>query len=59
MDKIKEEIERLLKAKFFKTTMYVDWISNIVPIFKKNGELRICIDFIDLNKVTRKTSTIC
>jgi len=28
----KAEIERLLKANFIRTTRYVDWISNIVPI---------------------------
>nr|KYP57391.1 Retrotransposable element Tf2 [Cajanus cajan] len=47
--KIKEEIERLLKAKFIRTSRYVEWISNIVPVIKKNGKLRVCIDFRDLN----------
>ena len=35
LPRIKKEVERLLKAKFIKTTRYVDWISNIVPIIKK------------------------
>jgi hypothetical protein len=26
--------------------------SNIVPVYKKNGKLRMCIDFRDLNKAT-------
>jgi hypothetical protein len=30
----------------------VEWISNIVPMLKKNGKLRVCIDFRDLNKAT-------
>ena len=30
LSKIKEEIERLLKAKFIRTARYVDWVSNIV-----------------------------
>ncbi|XP_072090484.1 uncharacterized protein [Arachis hypogaea] len=38
--KIKEEIERLIKAKFIRTTRYVEWVSNIVPVMKKNGKLR-------------------
>lgn len=37
--KIKEEIEQLLKAKFIRTTRYVDWILNVVPIIKKNGKI--------------------
>lgn len=47
--KIKEEIERLLKSKFIRTTRYVDCLANIVPVIKKNGTLRVCIDFRDLN----------
>lgn len=50
--KIKEEVERLLKAKFIRTTRYVKWLSNVVPIFKKNGKLRVCIDFRNLNHAT-------
>ncbi|XP_020235254.1 DNA ligase 1-like [Cajanus cajan] len=45
IEKIKEEIERLLKAKFIKTSRYAEWISNVVPVIKKNGKLRVCIDF--------------
>nr|XP_025628487.1 uncharacterized protein LOC112721656 [Arachis hypogaea] len=52
--KIKEEIERLIKAKFIRTTRYLEWVSNIVPVMKKNGKLRVCIDFRDLNNATAK-----
>ena len=54
MSKIKEEIERLLKSKFLRTARYVDRLANIVPVIKKNGSLRICIDFRDLNVATPK-----
>jgi hypothetical protein len=27
-------------------------MSNIVPVYKKNGKLRVWIDFKDLNKAT-------
>jgi hypothetical protein len=31
----------------------VDWVSNIVPVEKKNtGKIRICVDFRDLNRAT-------
>jgi hypothetical protein len=30
----------------------VEWISNIVPVYKKNGKMRVCIDFRDLNRAT-------
>nr|KYP59556.1 Transposon Ty3-I Gag-Pol polyprotein [Cajanus cajan] len=54
IEKIKEEIEGLLKAKFIRTSRYVEWISNIVLIIKKNGKLRVCINFRDLNTATPK-----
>jgi len=52
--KIKEEIKRLLKCGFIRTARYVDWLANIVPVIKKNGTLRVYIDFGDLNLATQK-----
>ena len=52
LDDIKKETERLLEAKFIRPCRYAEWISNVVPVYKKNGKLRVCIDFRDLNKAT-------
>ena len=52
--KIKEEIERLVRAGFIRPARYVEWLSNIVHGIKKNGTLRICIDFRNLNMATPK-----
>jgi hypothetical protein len=49
---IKAEITKLLEASFIRQCRYAEWISNIVPVYKKNGKLRMCIDFRDLNKAT-------
>src|ERR1051325_7259 len=54
LSKIKAEVERLLRCKFIRTTRYVEWLANIVSVIKKNGSLRICIDFRDLNTATPK-----
>ena len=51
LDDIKET-ERLLEAKFIRPCRYAEWISSVVPVYKKNGKLRVCIDFRDLNKAT-------
>ena len=32
----------------------MQWLANIVPVMKKNGKLRVCVDFRDLNFVTPK-----
>ncbi len=54
-DRIKEEIDRLLKAGFIRPCRYAEWISNIVPVEKKNtGKIRVCVDFRNLNKATPK-----
>ena len=50
LDDIKRETKRLLEAKFIRPCRYAEWISNVVPVYKKNGKLRVCIDFRDLNK---------
>ena len=33
---------------------YSSWASSIVPVKKKDGSLRICVDYKDLNKVTKR-----
>ena len=44
--KVKEEIERLLKAGFIKPAIYADWLANIVPDLKrKTSAVRICVDY--------------
>ncbi|GKV03063.1 hypothetical protein SLEP1_g15430 [Rubroshorea leprosula] len=52
--KVKEEVERLHKVGFIRTARYSKWLSNIVPVVKKNGKLRVCIDFRNLNLSTPK-----
>jgi hypothetical protein len=49
---VKKEVERLIEANFIRPCRYADWISNIVPVYKKNGKMRVCIDFRDLNRAT-------
>ncbi|PKI67553.1 hypothetical protein CRG98_012137 [Punica granatum] len=33
---------------------YSEWVANIVPVEKKNGKVRVCIDYRDLNKASLK-----
>jgi hypothetical protein len=52
---VKEEVDRLLQFGFIQPCRYADWVSNIVPIEKKNmGKIRICVDFRNLNRATLK-----
>ena len=52
--KVKEEIERLLKEGFIIIAQYMEWVSNIVPVVKKKGKIRVYIDFRNLNLATPK-----
>ncbi|WCJ40022.1 hypothetical protein M5689_020960 [Euphorbia peplus] len=52
--KVKEEIKKLLKSGFIRPAKYVEWLSNVVPVVKKNGKLRVCVDFCDINHATPK-----
>jgi hypothetical protein len=48
-------VDRLLQAGFIQPCHYVDWVSNIVSVEKKNkGKIRICVDFRNLNRATTK-----
>jgi hypothetical protein len=35
-DRVKEEVERLLDVRFIRPCRYMEWVSNIVPVEKKN-----------------------
>jgi hypothetical protein len=51
---ITQEIKKLLVAGFIKPIQHPRWLSNIVPVKKKNGQIRCCVDFQNLNKVCPK-----
>ena len=52
--KIKEEVEKQLKASFLIAIAYSDWVTNIVPVPKKDEKVRMCVDYRDLNQANPK-----
>ncbi|XP_027166352.1 uncharacterized protein LOC113766349 [Coffea eugenioides] len=52
--KIKEQIEKQLNARIITVSHYPIWLSNPVPVPKKNGEVQVCVDYRDLNKASPK-----
>ena len=52
--KIKEELEKQLKADFLTAIAYSDLVANIVPLPKKDGKVRMCVDYRDLNRASPK-----
>ena len=51
---ITQEVKKLLTAGFIKPIQHPKWLSNIVPVKKKNGQIRCCVDFRNLNKTCPK-----
>ena len=52
--RVKEEIDALLKARLITKVESSAWLVPIVVVPKKNGKLRICVDFKKLNEQTIK-----
>jgi hypothetical protein len=53
--RVREEVDRLLEARFIQPCHYADWVSNIVPVQKLNmGKIQIRVDFRNLNRATPK-----
>ena len=53
---IKEEVQKLIIAKFIWEVYYPDWLANVVMVKKANGKWRMCVDFTNLNKTCPKDS---
>ena len=52
--KIKEEMKKQLDAGFLEVAKYPQWVANIVPVSKKDGKVRMCVDYRDLNRASPK-----
>ena len=51
---IGEEVHELLTAGFIQEVRHPDWLANPVLVKKKNGKMRMCVDYTRLNKACPK-----
>ena len=53
---IKDEVQKLIVAKFIREVYYLYWLAYVVMVKKANGKWRMCVDFTYLNKACPKDS---
>jgi hypothetical protein len=51
---MEREVKKLLDAQIIVPLRYSEWVENLVPVRKKSGEIRLCVDFRNLNRSSKK-----
>ena len=51
---VRDEVARLLSVGFIREVYYPDWLTNVILVKKAKGKWRMCVDFMDLNRVCPK-----
>jgi hypothetical protein len=54
MSIVEKKLKKILDAIIIVPLRYSDWVANLVPMRKKNGEIHLRVDFRNLNKCSLK-----
>jgi hypothetical protein len=51
---MEKEFKKLLDAHIIIPLRFSEWVGNLVSVKKKNGEIKLCVDFRNLNRSSKK-----
>jgi hypothetical protein len=51
---MEREVKKFLYAQIIVPLRYSKWVANLFPVRKKSGEIRLCVDFRNLNRSSKK-----
>jgi hypothetical protein len=51
---IQKELQKMVDTGIITPIRYSSWMSNLVVVRKKNGDIRLCVDFRNLNQLSLK-----
>jgi hypothetical protein len=51
---MEREVKKILDAQIIIPFRYSEWVANLVPVRKKSGEIKLCVDFRNLNMSSKK-----
>jgi hypothetical protein len=51
---IEKQVRKSLNAQIIIPIRCFEWVENMVPIRKKSGDIRLCVDFRNINKCSLK-----
>ena len=51
---MRTELSNLIEANIISAINFSSWVESLVPTTKKNGEIRLCVDFRNLNQASLK-----
>jgi ribonuclease HI len=51
---MEKEVKKILDAQIIIPLIFSEWVVNLVPVRKKNREIRLCVNFRNLNRSSKK-----
>jgi hypothetical protein len=51
---MEKEVKKILDEKIIIPLRYSEWVVKLVPVRKKYGEIRLCVDLQNLNRISKK-----